>query len=161
MGREELGDLFSSAFRKVDPFHTDLLSAPLRWLLERKDSDAYRTECVGFGINLLSGNYEFACLVVIDDEEWWGRFGGQLQANWEVERIRLYSSRDTASLRDLMRDPQWSNEGLFAFSEGCAVSPNSTPRSVSLHPKSTWRHDGPGLVRRKRSQRTRRTTVDG
>jgi hypothetical protein len=29
---------------------------------------------------------------VIDDEEWWGRFGGQLQANWEVERIRLYSS---------------------------------------------------------------------
>jgi hypothetical protein len=87
-------------------------------LLERKDSDAYRIECVGFGINLLSGNYEFACLVVIDDEEWWGRFGGQLQANWEVERIRLYSSRDTASLRDLMRDPQWSNEGLFAFSEG-------------------------------------------
>ena len=118
LGREELGDLFSSDFRKVDPFHTDLLSAPLRWLLERKDSDAYRIECVGFGINLLSGNYEFACLVVIDDEEWWGRFGGQLQANWEVERIRLYSSRDTASLRDLMRDPQWSNEGLFAFSEG-------------------------------------------
>jgi hypothetical protein len=118
LGREELGNLFSSNFRSVDPFHTDLLSAPLRWLLERQDSDAYRTECVGFGINLLSGNYEFACLVVIDDEEWWGRFGGQLQANWEVERIRLYSSRDTASLRDLMRDPQWSNEGLFAFSEG-------------------------------------------
>ena len=118
LGRDELGDLFSSNFRNIDPFHTDLLSAPLRWLLERKDSDAYRTECVGFGINLLSGNYEFACLVVIDDEEWWGRFGGQLQANWEVERIRLYSSRDTASLRDLMRDPQWSNEGLFAFSEG-------------------------------------------
>jgi hypothetical protein len=55
---------------------------------------------------------------VIDDEQWWGRFGGQLQANWEVERIRLYSSRETVSLRDLMRDPQWSNEGLFAFSEG-------------------------------------------
>jgi hypothetical protein len=87
-------------------------------LLERQHSDAYRIECVGFGINLLSGNYEFACLVVIDDEEWWERFGGQLQANWEVERIRLYSSRDTASLRDLLRDPQWSNEGLFAFSEG-------------------------------------------
>jgi hypothetical protein len=49
VGREELGDLFSSDFRRVDPFHTDLLSAPLRWLLERKDSDAYRTECVGSG----------------------------------------------------------------------------------------------------------------
>jgi hypothetical protein len=34
LGREELGNLFSSDFRKVDPFHTDLLSAPLRWLLE-------------------------------------------------------------------------------------------------------------------------------
>ena len=44
LGREELGNLFSSDFRNVDPFHTDLLS----------------------------GNYEFACLVVIDDEEWWG-----------------------------------------------------------------------------------------
>jgi hypothetical protein len=127
LGREELGNLFSSSFRNVDPFHTDLLSAPLRWLLERKDSDAYRIECVGFGINLLSGNYEFACLVVIDDEEWWGRFGGQLQANWEVGRIRLCSSRDTASLRDLMRDPSGATKGCSRSARGCAVSPSSTP----------------------------------
>jgi hypothetical protein len=69
-------------------------------------------------INLLSGNYEFACLILIDDEEWWRRFGGLIEANWEIERIRLYSSRDTAGLRDLMQDPRWSNEGLFAFSQG-------------------------------------------
>jgi hypothetical protein len=48
----------------------------------------------GVGINLLSGNYEFACLVVVDDEEWWGQFGGLVEANSEIERIRLYSSRD-------------------------------------------------------------------
>ena len=75
-------------------------------------------ECVGFGINLLSGNYEFACLIVVDDEEWWAQFGGLVEANWEIERIRLYSSRDPAGLRELMLDTRWSNEGLFAFSEG-------------------------------------------
>ena len=118
LGRAELGSLFGEDFRKVDPLHAGLLSPPLRWLLDHQDTGGYRTECVGFGINLLSGNYEFACLILIDDEEWWARFGSQVEANWEVERIRLYSSRDTGGLRDLMLDPRWSNEGLFAFSQG-------------------------------------------
>jgi hypothetical protein len=118
LGREELGSLFGRDFRKVDPLHAGLRSPPLRWLLERRDSDSYRMECVGFGINPLSGNYEFACLILIDDEEWWGRFGSLIEANWEIERVRLYSSRDTGGLRDLMLDPRWSSEGLFAFSQG-------------------------------------------
>jgi len=118
LGREELGNLFGHDFRKVDPLHADLLSPPLRWLLGHRDPDSYRMECVGFGINLLSGNYEFACLILIDDEEWWRRFGSLIEANWEIERIRLYSSRDTDGLRDLMLDPRWSNEGLFALAQG-------------------------------------------
>jgi hypothetical protein len=117
LGREELGSLFGRDFRKVDPLHADLRSPPLRWLLEHQESDSYRIECVGFGINLLSGNYEFACLILID-EEWWRRFGSLIEANWEIERIRLYSSRDTDGLRDLMLDPRWSSEGLFAFNQG-------------------------------------------
>jgi ribosomal peptide maturation radical SAM protein 1 len=32
-----------------------------------------RTESVGFGINLLSGDDEFACLILIDGEGWWAR----------------------------------------------------------------------------------------
>ena len=71
LGREELGNLFSSNFRNVDPFHTDLLSAPLRWLLERKIRMPTGLSAWALNPNLLSGNYEFACLVVIDDEEWW------------------------------------------------------------------------------------------
>ena len=118
LGRAELGSLFGEDFRKVDPLHAGLLSPPLRWLLDHQDTGGYRTECVGFGINLLSGNYEFACLILIDDEEWWARFGSQVEANWEIERIHLYSSHDTAGLRDLMRDSRWSNEGLFALSQG-------------------------------------------
>jgi hypothetical protein len=39
-------------------------------LVERRRTDAYRVECVGFGINMVTGNYEFPCPIVIDDEEW-------------------------------------------------------------------------------------------
>jgi hypothetical protein len=118
LGREELGHLVAGDYHRVDPFHHDLLSAPLRWLLEHQDPGVWRMECVGFGINLLSGNYEFACLILIDDDEWWGRFGSQIETNWEIERIHRYSSRDPVGLRELMLDPRWSNEGLFAFNEG-------------------------------------------
>jgi hypothetical protein len=48
----------------------------MRWLLDRRQTDAYHVECVGFGINMVSGNYEFPCLILIDDEEWWARYGG-------------------------------------------------------------------------------------
>jgi transcriptional regulator with XRE-family HTH domain len=118
LGRDELGYVLPEGLRKVDPFHADLLSEPLRWLLDHQDPTAYQLECVGFGVNLLTGNYEFPCLIVVNDEEWWARFGGQVEANWEIRRVRLYSSRDAAGLQDLMLDPRWSSEGLFAFVEG-------------------------------------------
>lgn len=118
LGRDDLANLSENSYRRADPFHPDHLSEPMRWLRERWQTDAYRIECVGFGINLLTGNYEFPCLIVIDDEEWWARYSGQVEANWEISRIRCYSSRDTAGLQALATDPKWSNEGLFAFLEG-------------------------------------------
>jgi transcriptional regulator with XRE-family HTH domain len=118
LGREDLEGLAQSSYRLADPLHPNRLSEPMQWLLDRRQSDAYRVECVGFGINMVTGNYEFPCLIMIDDDEWWGRYGGQVEANWEMERIRRYSSRDTAGLQALATDPRWSNEGLFAFIEG-------------------------------------------
>jgi len=118
LGREDLECLLDGSSRRADPFHTDHLSEPMRWLVDRRCTDAYRVECLGFGINMVTGNYEFPCLIMIDDEEWWARYGGQVEANWEMERIRRYSSRDTVGLQTLIADPQWSNEGLFAFLEG-------------------------------------------
>jgi len=118
LGRQDLEGLVEGSYRQADPFHREHLSEPMRWLLDRRHTDAYRVECVGFGINMVSGNFEFPCLILIDDEEWWARYGGQVEANWETERIRRYSSRDTAGLQALTMDPRWSNEGLFAFLEG-------------------------------------------
>ncbi len=118
LGREDLEQVSERSFRHVDPFHADQLSEPMRWLVERRQTDAYRVECVSFGINMVTGNYEFPWLIVIDDKEWWERYSGQIEANWEMARIRRYSSRDTAGLQALATDPRWSNEGLFAFLEG-------------------------------------------
>jgi DNA-binding XRE family transcriptional regulator len=102
--------------RAADPMHPTRLSAPMRWLTERPER--LRMECTGFGFNLVSGNYEFASLVVIDDEEFWLRFGGEVEANWESARLRLYSTLDGDLISGLIADESWSNEGLFALLQG-------------------------------------------
>lgn len=75
-------------------------------------------ECTGFGLNLVSGNFEFASLIVIEDEQFWTEFGGQVRANWEAANLRQFSSLDTDSLEELTNDVAWSNEGLFALLQG-------------------------------------------
>ncbi|MFF4275887.1 hypothetical protein [Streptomyces sp. NPDC001536] len=117
-GRTDVDSTVSDQLH-ADPMHPSLLSAPMRWLMDRSDSDAWRMESTAVGINLVSGNYEFANLIVIDDEEWWVRYGGQVRANWESSGLHRYSSLDTARLESLALDPRWSNEGLFAFTQGC------------------------------------------
>ena len=102
--------------RAALPMHPSRLSEPMRWLDE--DPDRWRMECTAFGLNLVSGNYEFAGLIVIEDEGFWPRFGGMVEANWEASGLRLYSSLDRELLGELVHDPAWSNEGLFAFLEG-------------------------------------------
>lgn len=103
--------------RSAVPMHPARLSEPLRWLTA-DGSQRVRIECTGFGLNLVSGNYEFAGLVVIEDEEFWARYGGEIEANWEASGLRLYSSLDSELLADVLTDEAWSNEGLFAFAQG-------------------------------------------
>jgi hypothetical protein len=69
--------------------------------------DALRMECTGFGLNLVGGNYEFASLIVIDDEEFWC-----LEVNWESVGLRLYSSRDCGLLAELIADERWKRRGV-------------------------------------------------
>ncbi|EIU37091.1 hypothetical protein [Mycobacteroides abscessus] len=117
LGREEL-ELAGGPGQHLDPLHRSRLSEPMRWLADRRDSDVWRTECTGFGLNLISGNYEFASLIAIEDEEWWTLFGGHLVTNWEAGGIRIYSSLDIDGIATLVNDERWSNEGLFAFLQG-------------------------------------------
>jgi hypothetical protein len=103
LGRDEL-ELAGGTAQRLDPLHRSRLSEPMRWLIDRAGSDAWRTECTGFGLNLVSGNYEFASLITIEDEEWWTLFGGELIANWEVGGIRIYSSLDVDGVSSLVND---------------------------------------------------------
>jgi hypothetical protein len=114
-GREDLDNTVADQ-RVADPMHPSRLSEPMRWLLDRPDR--LRMECTGFGLNLVSGNFEFPSLIVIEDEEFWLRYGGLIEANWESSTLRRYSSLDRALLAELIGDVAWSNEGLFALLQG-------------------------------------------
>jgi transcriptional regulator with XRE-family HTH domain len=117
-GRVEVDSTDPQPHRRADPMHPGQLSEPMRWLAERRGTGAWRAECVGVGLNLVSGNYELACLILIEDPQWWRLFGGMVEGNWETSGLRVYSFDDADLLRALMADPAWSNEGLFAFAEG-------------------------------------------
>jgi hypothetical protein len=114
-GRGEV-DATAGASRVMSPMHPGRWSAPMKWL--EAEPGRIRMECTGFGLNLVSGNYEFATLVVIEDEEFWPRFGGQLEANWEASGLTLYSSLDSELITALVQQDAWSNEGLFALLQG-------------------------------------------
>ncbi len=114
-GRDDIDSTAGQQLR-ADPMHPSRLSAPMRWLMDHPNQ--LRMECTGFGLNLVSGNFEFPGLIVIDDEEFWIRFGGQIEANWESSSLREYSSLDRDLLSELAADDTWSNEGLFALLQG-------------------------------------------
>src|SRR5215470_1145695 len=116
-GRADVDSTIAES-RVAAPMHPSRLSEPMRWLVERANPDRMRLECTGFGFNLISGNYEFSGLIVIEDEEFWAQFGGHIEANWESVGLRQYSSRDRELISDLIADESWSNEGLFAFLQG-------------------------------------------
>lgn len=115
-GREEIDNTLTTQ-NAADPMHASRLSHPMRWLLIDNPA-ALRVECTGFGLNLVSGNCEFACLVVVESDEFWSRYGGQIEANWESSALRQYSSLDRESLAELITEDTWSNEGLFALTQG-------------------------------------------
>jgi hypothetical protein len=114
-GRED-ADCTVLPGKLADPMHPERLSAPMRWLMD--NAGCFRLECTGFGLNMVSGNYEFASLIVIESEQFWTEYGSVIEANWESQTLRQYSSLDGESLTDLAEDPGWSNEGLFAFTQG-------------------------------------------
>ncbi|MQA12464.1 MAG: transcriptional regulator [Pseudonocardiaceae bacterium] len=114
-GRNDLDNTVTDQ-RRADPMHPSRLSEPMRSLMD--NPDRLRMECTGFGLNLVSGNFEFASLIVIDDENFWSRYGGEIGANWEAIGLRQYSSLDRPLLAELIADVAWSNEGLFALLQG-------------------------------------------
>ncbi|GHF44506.1 DNA-binding XRE family transcriptional regulator [Amycolatopsis bartoniae] len=113
-GRADLDNTVSTP-RAALPMHPRRLSEPMQSLLTK---GGLRPECTGFGFNLVSGNYEFACLLTIDHENFWSQYGGHIEANWEARGIHTYPDRHLRSLAGLPSDSKWNNEGLFALAHG-------------------------------------------
>jgi hypothetical protein len=123
----------------------------MRWLVDHADPATWAIECTGFGINLVSRNFEFAGLIVVHDEVWWEQFGGSIEANWEAAGIRRYSTQDRAGLAQLVHDAAWSNEGPVRVRAG--TSPARGGRRRPGRPSSHHRgglSGRRGLVHRQR-----------
>lgn len=137
-GRDDVDHTISDG-RSADPMHLSRLSEPMRWLMSTPDR--LTMECTGFGLNLVSGNYEFAGLIVINDEDFWPRYGGVVEANWEALSLRRYSTKDPDFIEDLVRNEAWSNEGLFALLQGLRRLTQVDSSRVAL-PPIKWRITG-------------------
>lgn len=133
-GRQE-ADCTAPVGSIADPMHPERLSEPMRWLMSHPD--LHRLECTGFGLNMVSGNYEFASLIVIDSEEFWSEHGRDIEANWESLSLRQYSSLDSDALAELAGDPAWNNESLFAFAQGLRRLSETGDDRVDI-PPITW-----------------------
>ena len=136
-GREELDNTVSDN-RRADPMHPSRLTRPMRWLT--KAPGRMRVEATGFGLNLTNGNYEVANLVVVEDERFWDKFGGHIEANWESGSVRRYSTQDRELLIDLIDDPNWTTSGLFTLLQGLRRLKQLAPDRVNL-PELTWTLD--------------------
>lgn len=136
-GREDLDNTVSDS-RRADPMHPTRLTRPMRWLT--KAPGRLRIEATGFGLNLVNGNYEFANLIVVEDDRFWDKFGGHIEANWEAGCLRRYSSQDRELMVDLINDPNWTNEGLFTLLQGLRRLARIDPDRVSL-PELGWTLD--------------------
>ena len=129
-GRDEL-DAGRGGNTLADPMHPSRLTPPMRWLV---GSERWGMEGTGFGFNLTTGNYEYAALIAVHDEDFWNRFGGTIETNWESSRLRTLSSRDGPGIAALMREPGWSDEGLVAFALGLKRLAELDPERVVLPP---------------------------
>jgi hypothetical protein len=132
LGRADLEQIVAEDSRRAGPRHREALSEPMRWLVDH--ARAYQVETTAFGVNMLTGNYEFACLVVVEDPAWWDRYGHRVAANWEAARVLCYSSCDRDGLTHLAVDPTWSNEGLFALLEGLRRLSERCPAKTATPP---------------------------
>lgn len=127
-GRSEV-DGTMGHIRVVNPFHESRLTRPMRWL---RGSAAWSADLTGFGFNLLNGNYEFMSLIAVDDEAFWTIFSGDVEANWEVEGVRLVSTLNPDALGALALDQSWSDEGLLALLLGLKRLKRHAPDRVHL-----------------------------
>lgn len=128
-GREDVDESWGRPKLALNPYHEQVLSAPMRWLA---DAGTATYQCTGAGLNLLTGNFEFACLIIVPDEQFWNQFSGSCTPNWEAAGAELHSTADPGRLATLITDPRWTEEGVFALVQGLRALQQQHPDRVRL-----------------------------
>lgn len=129
-GREDVDDSRLRRGVPLSPYHRRALSEPMRWLDELPDSCSL--QCTAAGIDLLSGTYAVATVIVIDDERFWEEFGGSCVPNWEATGVQVFSSHDESGLASLLSNARWDSQGLFTLVEGLRQLARRFPERVTL-----------------------------
>jgi hypothetical protein len=127
-GREEVDSSIGTS-PVADLLHWSRLTEPMHWLV---NSSSFDMQLTGFAYNLLAGSFEFPALIAVHDEEFWNRFGGDIEANWESSGLSRCSSADPDAIEELLHDPRWSDEGLVAFALGLKRLAQLDPERVRL-----------------------------
>lgn len=107
-------------------------SPEIQWFAKNKKE--YRLVLTGFGLNLISGNYEFSLLCIVRSTSFWKDFGHKIVTNWEAVDVStpMVSTRDTERIERLIQRPQWTGTGLFSFTRGLEYLADLEPVKVKL-----------------------------
>jgi len=103
---------------------------PLKYF--REHEGGYKNEIVGFGLNAVTGNYEFAMLLAVLDTWYWNTFSRQANPNWEQAGIEAVSSKDPSRIASLLLTGNWAPESVFHFVEGLMRLRAIEPSRVNL-----------------------------
>ena len=90
-GRSDFDESEGRSPLPLNPHHASRPTPQMQWLLEH---DALPMECLGLGSNLVSGTYEFPCLITITDPRFWDEFNGVCLPNWEAQDIQLHYTQN-------------------------------------------------------------------
>jgi hypothetical protein len=105
---------------------------PMSWF--RANPGSYELTYTCFGLDLVSGNYQFGFLMVIHDETFWDVYGQRMIENWEAEPYGPdpISTKNTAELERCVQDPTWTGEGLLTFVQGIRRLAERDPERVRI-----------------------------
>ena len=151
LGRGELEQIEPVIRHRVDLLHAQHRTEPMAWLLDRPGS--FRAECTGFGFNLVTGNYEFACLMVIEDEGWWDRFGHMVESNWEAERVNRTPRSTQPACKPWLPIHGGATRACSPSFRGSSASPTSASQDRVAYRPSNWTPDVELAHRERRSGR--------
>lgn len=126
-GAEVMG---STSARLMHAWYMRTKEYPALSYFNQPNSD-YKCEVTGFGFNAITGEYNFAVLLTVNDTEYWDTYGSGMEGNWEAKGCEMISTKDEKRICEILQS-NWSAESIFFFIEGLLRLKKLNPARVSL-----------------------------